>query len=80
MIGFDKVLHFIAGFLVYSITHVIGIYINIVLSPLFIMLIVLFMGIAKEIFDQFTQGDVEVADVVATVIGGFAGLVVITYY
>ncbi len=80
MIGFDKVLHFIAGFLIYSITHAIGIYINIVLSPIIIMLFVLLMGITKEIFDKFTHGDVEVADVMATVIGGFSGLVVLTYF
>ena len=78
MIGFDKVLHFIAGFLIYCIAHAIGFYINIALSPLVIMFIVLFIGIAKEIFDKFTHGDVEVADVVATVVGGFFGLVVLT--
>jgi len=78
MIGFDKVLHFISGFLIYSVTHALAVYIDIVFSPLVIMLIVLLIGIAKEIFDKFTHGDVEVADVVATVVGGFFGLVVLT--
>jgi len=80
MIGFDKVLHFISGFLIYSIVYAVCGYLSIDVSPLLIVMIVLFIGIAKEIFDYFNNGDVEVADVIATVVGGIAGLLIFTYY
>ena len=72
--GTDKVYHFIAGFLIYSVLEAVAVYFNVNLSSLIIMMIVLFVGVSKEVFDKYTNRDVEIADVVATVLGGFVGL------
>jgi hypothetical protein len=62
----DKCLHVIAGVVIFAIAHFVSWQVG--------MAAVLVIGIAKEILDHFTGGDVSVWDVVATVAGGLLGL------
>jgi hypothetical protein len=62
----DKCLHVIAGMLIFGIAHFVTWQVGITA--------VLLIGIAKEILDHFTGGDVSVWDVIATVTGGLCGL------
>jgi uncharacterized protein YqgC (DUF456 family) len=66
-IPIDKVLHFIVGF---CISAVLGIW----LPLLIVLLIVFIVGVLKEVWDAKHNGDVEAADVVATVTGGLVGV------
>ncbi|MGX7004125.1 hypothetical protein [Caballeronia sp. KNU42] len=62
----DKCLHVIAGVVIFALAHVVSWQLGIAA--------VLLVGIAKEILDHFTGGDVSVWDVVATLAGGLLGL------
>ena len=62
----DKCLHIIAGVVIFAAVHFVSWQVG--------MAAVLLIGIAKEIFDHFTGGDVSVWDVVATFVGGLLGL------
>lgn len=66
-IPIDKVLHFAAGF---SLAALLGIW----LPPLMVLVIVFIVGVLKELWDAKHNGDVEAADVVATVTGGLVGV------
>lgn len=60
-------LHFIAGF---SLSAVLGAWL-----PLLLVLAIVFtVGVLKELWDAKHSGDVEAADVVATVTGGLVGV------
>jgi hypothetical protein len=63
----DKCLHVIAGILIFAITHFAGWQIG--------LASVVTAGLAKEILDLLTGGDVSAWDVAATLIGGLLGLV-----
>ena len=69
-IKLDKILHFSAGFFIYIVLSLIGAYYGLALSPVFKMLIVSLAGIVKEIYDRFTDGIVDIADVITTILGG----------
>lgn len=58
----DKQLHFAAGSLTYSLADMLEFK-----KP---MLTVIAVGVGKEIYDSQTDGAVELADVLATVLGG----------
>lgn len=62
----DKCLHIIAGAMVFSATHASG--------GLIALGAVLGIGVAKEVVDHFTGGDVSVWDIAATCAGGLLGL------
>jgi hypothetical protein len=62
-IGKDKLLHFSAGTLIYYYTDN---YTDV--NP---MLAVSLAGVGKELYDSQTNGTIEIADVFATVLGGF---------
>ena len=62
----DKCLHVIAGALVFAVAHLATWQVGIA--------VVILVGIAKELLDHFTGGDVSVWDVVATLSGGMLGL------
>ncbi|WP_132375421.1 hypothetical protein [Paraburkholderia sp. BL9I2N2] len=62
----DKCLHVIAGVVVFAIAHFATWQVGIAA--------VLVAGIAKELLDHFTGGDVSVWDVAATLSGGLLGL------
>jgi hypothetical protein len=59
----DKILHFSAGTLIYYYTDN---YTDV--NP---MLAVSLAGVGKELYDSQTNGTIEIADVFATVLGGF---------
>jgi hypothetical protein len=62
----DKCLHALAGVLIFGAAHFISWQVGIA--------VVLIAGIAKELFDYLTGGDVSVRDVAATLSGGLLGL------
>lgn len=67
----DKLLHFVAGsiasIVVYAATF------NVTIAVSFSTL----LGIGKEVYDSRGHGTVEVADAVATVLGGVVGAILI---
>jgi hypothetical protein len=66
VIPHDKCLHVIAGMLIFAATHFAAWWIG--------MAVVVLVGFLKELLDHFTEGDVSVWDVVATIAGGLVGL------
>lgn len=62
----DKCLHVIAGVLIFSLAHLVSWQLGIAA--------VIVVGVAKEIVDHFTGGDVSVWDVLATFMGGLLGM------
>jgi len=61
----DKVLHFLAGSVITSLTYW--------LLGLWSILLTLIAGVGKELWDYYddsTKQDVELADMIATVLGG----------
>lgn len=62
----DKVLHFIVGSIIGFAALVVG--------PVNAIGLAFFAGLAKEVYDHFNDGSVEVLDVVATTLGA-----VVTY-
>ena len=58
----DKILHLAAGFIIALLLTWI--------SPLAALLVVVLVGIMKELFDYYFNGTVDKWDFVATVIGG----------
>lgn len=63
----DKALHFIAGMLVCAIVAVA----LPVIAP-FSFVIAFAAGLAKEVFDLFTNGHFDDKDILATTLGGLA--------
>ena len=65
----DKVLHFIAGVLIFAVAHFGGIWVG--------MAAVTVAAVGKEIYDYFHQDKhiPEIADAVATILGGLTGLI-----
>lgn len=62
----DKLLHFIAGVMIYQSTFwVIGYY---------SLALVVVIAIGKEVYDHYYNGTVDVLDAVATVFGGIVCL------
>lgn len=76
MFGFDKILHFIAGVGVYALARFVDAYLDLGITPGLAILLVLIVGIAKELIDKITHQYVELADVLATVVGGLFGFVI----
>ena len=70
----DKQLHFAAGLLIYFFVSLISHWFQLNLSSTVVLLCVLLAGIGKEILDMFTDNDVELWDVIATLTGGLFGL------
>jgi hypothetical protein len=62
----DKCLHIIAGVVIFAMAHFVTWQVGIAA--------VLLVGIAKELLDYITGGDVSVWDVAATFTGGLLGL------
>lgn len=62
----DKCLHALVGVLIFSVAHSVSWQVGIAT--------VLVAGVAKELLDHFTGGDVSVWDVAATLSGGMLGL------
>ena len=71
MIPKDKLLHFVAGSICSAFVYVITL--NLVLAIGASAL----LGIAKEVYDSRGHGTVEMLDVVATVVGGVVGAVIL---
>lgn len=71
MIPQDKIKHFIAGAIASIVVYVVtfNVTIAVALSAL--------LGIGKEVYDSRGHGTVEVADAVATVLGGVVGAILI---
>ena len=65
----DKLLHFVAGSICSAFVYVITL--NLVLAIGASAL----LGIAKEVYDSRGHGTVEVADAVATAVGGIVGVI-----
>lgn len=66
----DKLLHFIAGLLMMIVLYL--------LSDIFTAFcITVVIGIAKEIYDMFTDGTFDVWDLVSTFIGSAIGCLII---
>ncbi|MGA9914218.1 MAG: hypothetical protein WBR17_16970 [Paraburkholderia sp.] len=62
----DKALHALAGVLVFGVAHFVTWQVGIAT--------VIVAGILKELIDHFTDGDVSVWDLAATLAGGLLGL------
>lgn len=58
----DKLLHFIAGIIIYQST--------VWFAGYYALLIVLIAAIGKEIYDHFCNGTVDAYDIIATILGG----------
>jgi len=56
----DKANHFIYGFVIYLLA-------NILLTDLLSLIIVLIFALAKETYDYYRQGQVELLDVIYTI-------------
>lgn len=65
----DKALHFAAGAFIAVIASPFGWPISLGMA--------LLAGIGKEVYDHFTNGSVEALDILATVMGGIAAVVLI---
>ena len=65
----DKLLHFVAGFAVSFVAYVVTSNATIAFS------LSALLGIAKEVYDSQGHGTVEVADAVATAVGGVVGAI-----
>jgi hypothetical protein len=65
MIKTDKILHFLAGYLVFSVTDV---FCGFIVAGI----ITLIAGISKELYDKFREGEnFDIVDLVCTLAGGF---------
>jgi len=67
----DKLLHFVAGFVVSAVVYLIFENLTLAIGASVIL------GIAKEVYDSRGHGTVEVLDAVATGLGGVVGAVLI---
>ena len=67
----DKLLHFVAGLICATFVYLITLNLTLAIGASVIL------GIAKEIYDSRGHGTVEVADAVATAVGGAVGAVII---
>lgn len=65
----DKLLHFVAGSICATFVYVV------IGSPMLAFGASALLGIAKEVYDSRGHGTVEVADAVATALGGVVGVV-----
>jgi hypothetical protein len=63
----DKILHFIAGF-------IIGVFGGVFLAPSYGLMLAIFIGALKELFDSMGYGTPDVLDFFATVMGGVIGV------
>jgi len=72
----DKIQHFVAGLFIYVLLDFVGRQANIGLSPVYIILLVLLAGIGKEVLDKLSKRDVELMDIVATVLGGLFAMAI----
>ena len=83
--GWDKVLHFEAGFIINVIAFCLSfnlIHFDSVFGAYFVSLIISniasgFAGLAKELYDQHTDGLFSVEDLYATVYGGLAASLIL---
>jgi hypothetical protein len=66
---YDKALHFIVGVLIYAVAHFI--------SPVVGIIAVIVAAVGKEVYDYANRDKhtPDVWDAVATLAGGFAGLI-----
>jgi hypothetical protein len=71
MIPKDKLLHFVAGSICSAFVYVITLNLALAIGASALL------GIAKEVYDSRGHGTVEVADAVATAVGGAVGAVII---
>jgi len=67
----DKLLHFVAGSICSIIVYLISGNLTLAFGASALL------GIAKEVYDSRGHGTVEVADAVATAVGGAVGAVII---
>ena len=65
----DKLLHFVAGFVVSFVVYVATSNATIAFS------LSALLGIAKEVYDSRGHGTVEMLDAVATIVGGVVGAI-----
>ena len=67
--GQDKVLHALAGFIVGAVSmYLFGVY---------SIALVLLAGISKEAYDYYDYGKFDVFDLIATILGGWVGIMLI---
>ena len=67
----DKLLHFLAGLICATFVYLITLNLTLAIGASVIL------GIAKEVYDSRGHGTVEMLDVVATIVGGAVGAVII---
>ena len=67
--GQDKVLHFIAGFIVGAV--------GMLLFGGFSVIAVIAVAIGKELYDEFKYGGFDFFDMFATLVGGWVGIITI---
>ena len=65
----DKLLHFVAGFVVSAVVYLIFENLTLAIGASVIL------GIAKEVYDSRGHGTVEVLDAVVTIAGGVVGAI-----
>jgi len=70
----DKVMHGLAGITISGFGAVMD------MTPEETLFVALYIGVAKECYDNQTGGSVELADVVATVAGAFIGILLIQMF
>ena len=68
--GYDKKLHFFAGFIISILTYEL-------LDSIVSAFVASFLaGVAKEIYDRISYGCYDIQDLLATVAGGIAGIMI----
>lgn len=70
-IPFDKKLHFLCGF-------IIALVMGFVIDPITGLGLAIVAGIGKECYDDYHDKKIEVADAVATAIGGCVGFAIVS--